>query len=263
MSGQLNDDKVRREFKSALQVLDWIYKKKIQLPFPLTADLLDAYTRLGHPTWFELYEFDAESLFTRITTDLGELIGVTEESLSKTGFQIDTRAIDELKDQLKTGSTGKILGSLFVEKMVRPFIDLRCALIMMVGYIHFREPVRAIVKKARVGDTEAVLRLVKLDHGLLFADYVEKVVLKAELSNDKRFARLLATALRPDPEFWSLKGQRKFCAMWILYHLDNYSRRSDSDWALILGENDFLSYTDPENVRRARARYGLNKPIDH
>ena len=89
MNGQLNDEEIKREFKPALQVPDWIYKKKIQLPFPLTADLLDAYICLGYPTWFELCELEPEPLVSRIATDSMGLIGVKEESFFKLPWERD------------------------------------------------------------------------------------------------------------------------------------------------------------------------------
>jgi len=81
----------------------------------------------------------------------------------------------------------------------------------------YRENPSALIERARGGDREAVIKLVKLDK-LFFTDSCTAQVIRgAELRNDRYFLGQLASALRYKPKTnWRVGCRLYLYAMWIL-----------------------------------------------
>lgn len=262
MSGQSDDEQLHQQFGMLLHGFDMIEAGEVQIRFKFPDRLLKAYEANGRPGWLGIYEMEPGELFVQSVQDVFRLLGISQDDRLKgipIGEQPAFQQFIKLHEQIEERDT---LLELFSDKLLPLALTGRCLVAMVVAQFQYRMSIQDIIRFARGNDGQSVLRLVKLDPAFLYTDYVTRHIHRAVLSKNDGFFEDLSKSLQPDDKFWSLKGQRRYVALFLLHHIPEYTQRTDREWAEFLAkeEYNFPDYADPENVRRARGRYSLKKP---
>lgn len=167
--------------------------------------LREVFALLAHP------EKNEEMQFKSLVEGVGsEDLKGTMEALQRGDYlaaeKIRAEVVERLFQKLVKKATKEsisALGSL----AARGRASRAAALCMAI----YREHPRALIERARGGDREAVLKLVKLDKLFLTDSCTAQVIRRAELRNDRYFLGQLASALKYKPK----TNWRVGCRMYI------------------------------------------------
>jgi hypothetical protein len=259
VSGHTDYSSIDEQFDALLNGFDLVSKGKFHLRFGFPGELIEAYRRTGRPDWLHIYELGPADLIKRVMEDLFHALGISQEERLKGVPGHEQPLFKRLLELYQTEPDPSVLLGMFANRFLPIVLDIRCLITMTVAQFQFRQPMESIISSAKNGDRASSLKLVKLDHLYLYSDILKTSVAEAELANNQVYFKSLTKALMPDPKFWSLRGQRKYIALFLLYHSDEFAYARDNEWAEFLTAHGFPDYADAENVRRARGRYGLKK----
>lgn len=251
-------ERLHRLYDNALKLYDTFGEEWL---FPSASEkdrFLSLYRLHGSQDWTRLYELPAEDLVTLAYSGMEKALGIP----SLDGEKNESDAREMLYRFLEVNSSldaidSKLIDPTVATRIVPIFLAMRCLKVGFVSFVQYREPIISLIVDARKGDKEAFVCLVKLDSTFLTTSYGQQIITEAELTQDIQFKDDLSDALLPDPNFWSLKYERNFYALLMLFQLDDFAHRSNDEWADFLSAHGFDNFADAENVRKTRARYGL------
>lgn len=247
------------QFRILLSGFDQIERGEISIRFNLHDKLLAAYKRNSGRGWLETYDMEPKHMLVEIWKDLMYLLGVSQEQRIQ-GIPIHEQPLFQELIRIATKVTDPDTTLEILSDRILPLVlKVRCLITAMIAQFQYKTPMLEIVDSARAGNRPAILQLIKLDPTYLQSDFVGDCIKESTLSKNDDFFEQLARHIAPDDKFWSLKGQRRYFALFILQNTEDYAYRTDREWADFLSkeEYEFPDYADAENVRRARGRYGL------
>ncbi|MFH1892058.1 MAG: hypothetical protein ABIK83_05170 [Candidatus Zixiibacteriota bacterium] len=223
-------------------------------------DFFTLYRDFGIPNWIHLYEQEMDALLYYI----GELVRKTPlsaEQLQKLDVSLNGQGLEKFLTYLleHVNDSTSVQDEASRLKSIPYMLFARCVWMRFVCLIQFKEDTTTLIDLARGGNHDAFNKLVKLDSIFLTTDYARRILQEAEICLFDSFKEELGKALKPNPNFWRLKGKRDYYALLCLSKLGNYSSRTDKEWSDFLAKHEFDNYCDPGNVRRARGRYNIPK----
>ena len=151
----------------------------------------------GYPDWSSYYEPDSAWQCVKLLLNLVDQGQLTPRS---SNFQEATQDLSSFvakfkPKKLSSKELAKRLEPIQAELLLRyraMINDFICALI-------YKEPIHDLLPKARLGDTQALLRVLAVDKALLAVDWVQNRIKEAQLCGDWEFFKKLGKAVTKRP----------------------------------------------------------------
>ncbi|MCB2229877.1 hypothetical protein KQH82_04110 [bacterium] len=259
MSGQFSKDYLKQHFGGIQAFLDLVAEGEFHPRFRLPEKLLRGHTYSAHHNWIHYYRHDPRELIRDAAIEVIEILRVVTRNEDSEIVQNPPGDLEKTLSIFRSIPDWGVLSELLSDRFRPVIMRARCIIVIAVCYLQYKCMTEELIQRAINRNEEAALSLIKLDPAFLTQDFVQDLIVDAEVSRNDGFFQRLRNALRPDADFWTLKAKRKFISLFLLYHMGDFAYRSDEDWADFLIPFGFEAYYDLENVRRDRHRYGLKQ----
>ncbi len=253
------EEQLHECLENILNAFDYFSRNAINIKFNVPEILVNVHKYNVSNNWLKLYEVDvAQLVYETIQVAFNAIGAVLKPDSEKIELR-NPLILSTLFSLMEADKENDKIFELYADRFVPVFVSARCIVVIVVCQLQYKESIQSLISNARSGDLDSIFKLVKLDHTFLNSDFTSKIICDSELKNDSWIMESLAKALKPDRNFWLLKRKRNYIACLFLHYLYDYGYRTNKQWSEFLARH-IRNYADPENVRRARERFGLNKP---
>lgn len=201
---------------------------------------------------------------------MGEIIGVDMVGMIEKGRQV-TEPSDELrkevremidairsldKSEVKAGK--KLLEGLSGEELIKMGISEKCMHYRTVAMINTGVAIDELYDKARSGDDNALLELVRIDKSLVTEDWLSERIRRKQVVGDWEFFKRLGRAMGKEPT----KCEPSYFRVVMLTHMfwDEFQKFTIEELNEFYVEKGLLpKASDPSNLHKALYRAGLKK----
>lgn len=257
MSGQSDDKVLHRVFEKLLAFFSGPDQQATLLKRQLDPSFLKLLEDSGVESWLHLYELAPAVLFSRMMGELQDILNLKLPS--------NLTDAKELEKFLKAGEREfdkmfeydrKEAEQVAKQRRLPYLLSLRCLQIQMVCIIRYFTHIQDLIEDAKQGNSEALIKLVKLDLTFLVAPYSRKTLVEMELWDQESLRIDLSKAVEPDPAFWDLSKARCDIAV-ILATCLGLHEWSYSEMAEFFLHHDLGPLTRKDALAKRIVRLGL------
>jgi len=259
MSGQYDNDQVSRAFDLIMKVLDKYFEMTAEVELNASQAFVSYYEEMGSLDWHKYYDMDLSELSTMWFKDQGRTAGCPITDIPSDLDDL-IRVMEFLLDLINEiiPADFRKLRKEAQRKIIPWFMYPRIMHTALVAIVRYEAEIFEIINRAKEGDENALLDLVKLDITFLTTDYARSILRRVWLTSNKSFRAELASRLRWDAKFWKIDDRRNFFALHALSWL-GFEWRPYTEWCDFLEHHGFMNYTDERTVAKAAERYKVPK----
>jgi hypothetical protein len=202
------------KFTPALDALLAMYSNSNQR-FSFPPDSMEQIRSLGFPEWVQFYEPGGPMSFLNFM--LG-LIGLDKMDFPK---EDPTALVPELADVLTEIDSARLDNGRISENVQQKAVEILLRYIAFINdavcLLHFKEGISELLPKARAGDMNAFLKILKVDKSVLCTDWASKRIREAQIACDRKFFDRIGRAIAEKLGVGRFHHLKLAMLLWLLW----------------------------------------------
>ena len=262
MSGQPIRNIEIRAFESFMALIKWLFGEEDPRNKTKFSDkMIEWYRESGSPDWLEFYNIDIETAANGFQETLGSPFGISEIN-----DESDIEAIAEFLEGLlhiietEFEPSGELLDLNSLTTDPKFLLSVRAIRISLWCILQYKCSIGDLLEKCKEMDTNAMLKMIKLDSTFLSTELGRRFLSEMELQNNLKLRKKVAQSINSREGFWKLKGGKvhvnDFFALSFMSQI-GFQDRQNPVWAEFLSEHGFDNLADAGAVKEARKRCNL------